>query len=251
MISDLLSAGQGKLATNWPTPERVPLICQHEAHVWVAHLDQPAALVEQFWFTLSDEERERADRFHFPLHRNRFVAGRGMLRLLLAEYLGCSAGEVDFIYGPGGKPALEEPGGLQFNLAHSHGAALFAFSQDALGVDLEAVRTTPERNSIARGFFAPGEYKRLEKLPEAEQQLAFLRCWTRKEAFLKTSGTGITAGLKEFEVSFETGRDPEILYGGEAACSLHHLEPSVGYVGALHICNPHPRLRCYHYQPEP
>lgn len=250
MIAEMLTAGQGRVATSWPVPERVPLLSQHEAHVWVASLDVPVSLVEQFWFILADEERQRADRFHFALHQNRFVAGRGILRCLLAEYLGCAAADVHFVYGAAGKPALGSPGLVEFNLAHSHGAGLFAFSQDALGVDIEAVRTTPERRLIARGFFAPGEVERLEQLPESEQQQAFLRCWTRKEAFLKTRGTGITAGLKAFEVTFEPGCEAEILGGREGLSSLHHLEPAVGYIGALHVANPHPRVRCYQYQPE-
>ena len=250
MIAEVLNAGQGKLATSWPATEEVPLLSQHEAHVWVAPLDQPAKLIEKLWFLLSEDERTRAGQFYFPLHRNRFVSGRGMLRCLLAEYLRCDPAELRFTYGISGKPSLGDAQGIEFNVAHSHGAGLFAFSGDSLGVDIEAVRTTPERALIARGFFASGEYERLEKLPEAEQQLAFLRCWTRKEAFLKTKGTGITAGLKSFEVAFEPGCEAAILRGGEDGASMHHLDPAVGYVGALFVQNPHPRLRCFHYRPE-
>ena len=238
-----------RLVIHWRTPEVVPLLCENEVHLWVADLRQPQPLLERVWEQLARDERERAERFRFGVHRDRYVAGRGMLRQLLASYLGSAPAEIELACEPAGKPRLAQVGGVEFNLAHCGDLAIYAFSPHPVGVDIEEVRLVPDYLEVAENFFAPGECARLRALDPSEQPEAFLRCWTRKEAWLKTSGAGIAEGLKTFEVSFEASAEPAVIRGGSEEGSLHHFDPAEGFVGAVHVMRPHPRLRCLQYSP--
>ncbi|PTX92719.1 4'-phosphopantetheinyl transferase [Opitutus sp. ER46] len=151
--------------------------------------DQARALAER----LSADERERAERFFFARDRRRFVVARGVLRVLLGRYLGAAAETVAFRYGTNGKPALAAPAAhLHFNLAHSEGQALYAFSGDSeVGVDLERIRELPDWESIASTCFGPQETARVQAAPAAERRLEFFQAWARQEAVLKASGVGL------------------------------------------------------------
>src|SRR5580698_4752919 len=102
-----------------------------EVHVWQWDLDVYSGDFDQYWEMLSTQERERAGKFRFELHRRRFVTGRGELRRLLSRYLGLSPSEVAIGYGSDGKPscAIQPPEWrICFNLSHSENAAALAIS---------------------------------------------------------------------------------------------------------------------------
>lgn len=224
-------------------------------HVWRARLDPPD---DSLMAVLSPEERERAARFHFERDRSRFAMGRGYLRALLGRYVGCAPEQIVFRYGQRGKPSLAaDATGLEFNAAHSHDVALFAFALGApVGVDVELVRPGPAEEGIADRFFSPLEAEALRSLPEAERREAFFRCWTRKEAFVKANGEGLTYGLDQFTVSLspdeparlvDVARDPR-----EAdAWSLHHVDPGDSYIGAVAVRGRVERLCLYGAPQEP
>ncbi|MDQ1723764.1 MAG: 4-phosphopantetheinyl transferase [Frankiaceae bacterium] len=164
---------------------------------------------------LSADERARSSRFRFTRDRGRYVSGRAELRRLLGARLGCGAAEVEFAYGPAGKPSI--PGtSLQFNASHSADVALFVVADgaDAVGVDIELPRPGFGGVDIARRFFAPGEVARLLALPAQQRDDAFLRCWTRKEALLKAHGGGLSLPLHDFEVSLEPAQPASIVQLG-------------------------------------
>jgi 4'-phosphopantetheinyl transferase len=167
--------------------------------VWVASLDRPPALLPSLAELLSPDERDRADRFVRRHDRERFVAGRAFLRLLLSRLVGSESAALRFAYGPNGKPALEAPADLAFNLAHSGGLAVCAVAagRSGLGVDVERVRPLGDLAGMARAAFAPGEAARIVSLPEPERLLAFFDAWTRKEALLKALGRGLGRPLGE------------------------------------------------------
>jgi 4'-phosphopantetheinyl transferase len=160
--------------------------------------------------TLSPDELERAGRFRFARDRRRFVAGRTILRRELSRRLDCTPGEITFAYGPYGKPAVD---GIAFNVSHSGGTALFAFTADAeLGVDVELhAHARADDDTVAERFFSPTEVASLREHPRGEQSAAFLRCWTRKEAFVKARGDGLSLPLHDFDVDFALGRGPALL----------------------------------------
>jgi 4'-phosphopantetheinyl transferase len=228
----------------WIRPPGSLALPHKEVHVWRANLDLDPIDLESLRATLSPDERARAARFHFPKDQQHFVAARGTLRTILARYLDHDPARLEFWYGPHGKPELAPGGdtdGLRFNLSHSQGLALYAFCRDrAIGVDLEKVRPYPDWEHIASRLFTLREVEALRLVPASSRDEAFLNCWTRKEAFVKARGGGLSLPLDRFEVSVNPGEpacllstagDPE-----EAACwSIRDLEPAPGYVAAVAV----------------
>lgn len=235
-----------------------------EIHLWSVRLDPPPARVAAVRRRLDAEETARADRFRFERHRRRFAVGRGAVRELLAAYLGVAPEAIRFGYGEKGKPFLAAPahGGaanLRFNLTNSHELALVAVATGVeLGVDVEHLRPMPDAEQIAERFFSPAERWALAAVAleeavgaggEAARDAAFFNAWTRKEAYLKAVGDGLTAALDRFDVTLAPGEPARLLAldgSAEAAArwSLFHLRPEAGYVGALAVPDPGPwRLR--------
>jgi 4'-phosphopantetheinyl transferase len=210
-----------------------------EVHLWQSKLDE--SLADCLKHLLSADEISRADRFHFAKDRNHFVAARGLLRTLLSTYSGINPEELEFSYAEKGKPSLNETqqGGINFNLAHSHGRAIYAFSHGReVGVDLEYIREELAGEEIAERFFSHREIEMLNGVPAELKKEAFFNCWTRKEAYIKARGEGLSMPLDEFDVS--------LVPGAPAALLLNHKEPEEvtrwtmrsitvpsGYVGAL------------------
>lgn len=180
---------------------------------------------------LSAEERDRAARFAFPRDRDRFVAGRARLRAILGGYLGEAPGAVRFRHGAWGKPEVDGP---SFNLSHSGDRAMLAVAWDVpVGADIEAVRVV--ESDLAQRAFAPGERRALAALPAEEQAAAFLRGWTRKEAYLKARGTGLSTELSSFEVTLGPD-DPRLLRcaSGEAGLwRIADVDLGPGVAGAV------------------
>ena len=214
-------------------------LAPEEVHLWQAALDD--RLAESVKHLLSADEISRADRFHFARDRNHFMAGRGFLRTLLSVYLGISPDELRFSYAEKGKPFLEEiqQAGLNFNLAHSHGMAIYALSQGrAIGVDLEYVREDLAGEKIAERFFSPREVEVLKKVPAELRKEAFFNCWTRKEAYIKARGEGLSMSLDDFDVSLGPGEPAALLLNQTEPAevtrwTMRSIPVPSGYVAAL------------------
>lgn len=185
-------------------------------HVWRACLDVEPPAQRRLSESLSQDECERAARFCFEKHRRRFTAGRGLLRSLLGKYLALSPDEIIFSYNKHGKPYLA-PGqtrsDLRFNLSHSDELALFAFTIGRdIGIDLERIRPKRSTRGIAESFFAPREVAALFALSDDQHTSAFFRCWTRKEAYIKAKGAGMSIPLDSFAVSLAPDAPAELLW---------------------------------------
>jgi len=208
-----------------------------EIHVWRAYLDSQEAVLHRFETTLSSDEKARANRFHFPRDRNSFVAARGVLRELLAKYVGRGPRGLQFDYGPQGKPSLRanpEENSVQFNVSHSHGLALLAFARGRhLGVDVELIRPEFAVDEIADRYFSPEEAMELRGLPPSLRAEAFFLCWTRKEAYIKARGEGLHIPLRSFHVSLTPGQPERLESADSSRWSLYSLRPDPRYVGAL------------------
>jgi 4'-phosphopantetheinyl transferase len=151
---------------------------------------------------LSRDEIERARRFQVASPRDQFVAGRGILRHLLAAYLGRDARALRFDYGPYGKPSLVDACGIDFSVSHSEDVLLIAVSNGyAIGVDVEHIREDVDHEDIAARYFAAEERTRLQSLPQGDRLRAFFCYWSRKEAVLKAVGAGLTNDLDAVEVA--------------------------------------------------
>ena len=240
----------------WELPRSRPALAACEAHVWRVRLDEPPRRVVRLLSVLSQEERERAKRFRFPKDRNHFIVARAVLRTILALYLNREPGELRFGYSPYGKPYLmreQNKYGLHFNLSHSHGLALLAVaSQRKIGVDVERIRSDVADEPIAEQFFSPQEVARLRSLPVALQAEAFFNCWTRKEAYLKARGVGLSLPLYQFDVSLAPGEPAALLetrIDAEEASrwSLRELLPGPGFAAALAVEGHDWRLKCWQW----
>jgi 4'-phosphopantetheinyl transferase len=217
---------------------------RNSIHIWRAALDQPQPRLDELWQTLAEDERQRAARFAFAHDRARFTAGRGMLRAILGRYLGVRPDQLRFDYGAAGKPTLaREFAGkdLHFNLSHSHGLALYALTPGrALGVDVERIRANVDVQQVARVAFAPAEAAELLALPATLRLQAFFACWTRKEAYIKARGEGLSLPGDQFQVSLAPGAPPKLLRTqwnlNEAShWSLYDLEAGQEYAAALAV----------------
>jgi 4'-phosphopantetheinyl transferase len=189
---------------------------------------------------LSPDENARAERFHFGEHRRAFVLGRGVLRTLLGGLLAMPPAQIPFAYGPKGKPGLADSSfPIRFNASNSGNFAVYAFTEGCdIGIDVEQVRPIPEIEHIAERFFAPQETSELMALPEQDRPQAFFNCWTRKEAYIKAVGDGLSVPLDSFRVTLRPGAAAEMLcLGGsiEAAknWTMHDFAPAPGFVGAI------------------
>lgn len=235
---------QPEFRDTWRGPPRVFSLEMGDVHVWRADLTSRTLSREHLLRSLSSDERLRASRFRFLKDRDHFVAARGALRSILGRYIGIEASRLQFVYGPHGKPRLAGAVGghrIEFNLAHSNGLGLVAVALSRpLGVDLERIRPDVAGEEIAERFFAPAEVRALRGLPQAKQDLAFFRCWTRKEAYIKARGEGLSMPLSRFCVSLSPGESPALLrVEGDPAeisrWSFRELAPGPGYVAALAV----------------
>ena len=230
------------MCSAWITPKAAPDLADDEVHVW--RLDLEDAVVDAA--CLSPDERGRAESIATERHRRHFVAGRFTLRCLLAQYLGCEPAGLAFAYGEHGKPALQD-GDLSFNMSHSHRMACYAVARArAVGVDVEWPRPGVAHEQIAERFFSLEEREALSAVVEGDKKAAFYNIWTRKEAYIKARGDGITAGLDTFGVSL--GAEAALVHSDEgqaelARWRLQALDPASGYVAAL-CAEGAWRLRC-------
>lgn len=205
-----------------------------EVHLWQGLLDQ----MPQSGAVLSSPEHGRAERLHRSQDRERFIAGRAWLRATLARYLDVAPQALCLIEGRHGKPLLAD-GSLHFNLSHSGGVALLAVCRASpVGVDVEAMQPMADCDAIARRHFAAAEVERWAALPAADRLAAFYRCWTRKEAYVKALGGGLSVPLDGFEVAFEPGAEPALrsVAGSAVAAavwSVWGIEPAPGFVAAV------------------
>ena len=186
------------------------------------------------------DERERAARFQFPEHRDRFIAGRGLLRELLGAYLNRPAAALRFAHGPRGKPMLagaDAGTGLCFNLAHSGGRALYVVAHREVGVDLECLDRVVSDAPVARRICTPREWVAFQALPAERFREAFFNCWTRKEAVAKALGGGLASGLQNLEVCFPDGESPDgrvsLWDASGRAWSVLNLPLDAGWSGAV------------------
>ncbi len=209
-----------------------------EVHVWHAELDVAPGALADLERTLEPAERERAGRFHRPLHRDRYVASRAALRRILGLTLGRAPESIRFGAGPHGKPRLEPPeADLRFNLSHAGGHALVAAATGReVGVDLEDPGREVEVDAIVRRFFGPAERAALLGLAEERRRAAFFQAWVRKEAWLKAMGRGLSGGLATHEVP----ADPRLVAApllspepGAAPWFLVRLDLVPGFSAAL------------------
>jgi 4'-phosphopantetheinyl transferase len=225
----------------WPQAPARPVLTEAEIHIWCADLDQPAV---DYAALLSVDEQARAQRFLLEQARQRFIAGRGMLRVILARYLGVLPQQVQIETRAAGKPALAAKAAQArccFNLSHSENLVLYAISLEReVGIDLEYMNPACDTNQLVEQFFSEAEKREWDSLPASQRLEAFFTGWTRKEAYLKARGEGLAFPLAAFSVGLAPGEPARLIEpnsGREEPASwrLQTLEPAPapGYAAAL------------------
>lgn len=243
----------------WLPPPADLKLDRGEVQVWRARLEPSPPLLSRLHAVLNPEEREKAARFVFPIHRERYVIARGVLRHILARYLPQRPSELIFEQNSYGKPSLRADvsggAGPHFNVSHSGGLALYAFSRDAeIGVDVEEARGDFATEDIAENFFSPREVRAFRETPPGERVEAFFNCWTRKEAYIKALGKGLSHPLDCFAVSLTPGLPARLLSdetdpAGVGDWTLLRLPIDTGYAAALAIRKRGLALKLYDWQP--
>lgn len=208
-----------------------------EIHLWRVPLEIDTRTQISYWRILSQDEKDRADRFKFVKDKVKFIAGRGALRILLAKYLCLEPQDVEISYWKNGKPQC--PTNIEFNLSNSGDWAVIGITlNELLGVDIELSERTIEFEKIGRRFFSPMEYSELLNSKEETIHTCFYNCWTRKEAFIKALGDGLSFPLDQFAVTCKPGVKPELIetlwdHSERYQWSLWGFKIGHNYIGAI------------------
>jgi 4'-phosphopantetheinyl transferase len=229
------------------------LLAEDEVHVWRTSLGQSASASARLQLILSSDELERARRFYFEPDFRRSVIGRGWLRLLLGRILDLPGESLRFEYDSSGKPRLiaTQEQRLQFSVSHSGSLILIAIAKGrAVGADVEKIRTDLDLDDVAARFFSIKENEHLGSLIGLGKYEAFFTCWTRKEAYLKARGVGLSVPLDQFDVSFLPNEEARLLEvrhdPGEARrWRLAPISVPTGYVASLAVEGSDWKLKCW------
>jgi len=244
--------------SSWRTPPESVILHNDEVHVWRSSLEMLPSHVKTLKRILSADELNRADRFYFQKDSDDFIAARGFLRSILSKYLGIEPGEILFCYGPYGKPEVAEKideKSLRFNVAHSHGLAIYAVTRGRnIGVDLEYLRPDLVVEDIAEQCVPPGETASFKAHPHHIRQRIFFTYWTRKEACLKALGVGLALDLNRVESSAAIAEPRNIhnideRYRKASLWTLKDLDAGSGYAAALAIEGHGLQLTCWNIDP--
>jgi 4'-phosphopantetheinyl transferase len=229
--------------TSSGVPVESPLtLDRSEVHLWRLNLETVGGAVEHWGPVLSGDEQTRAARFHHDKDRKCFMATRSALRQILGAYLKADPKLLSFTYSEKEKPSLAGPeaaSGIEFNVSHSGTLALLAFARGRMvGVDVEQTNRNIDTAAIATRFFSEAEQKQLASLPADQRTDAFFLCWTRKEAYIKATGKGLSLPLRQFDVSM-TPRDQNALLATRPDAvernrwSMRDIPVPAGYAAAL------------------
>ncbi len=231
--------------SSWQSCAQPNPLEEGEVHLWIAPLAVVPDKLIFFKSILSDDEQERVKRFHQKVDAERFMSGRGTLRSLLGAYLAMEPNRLEFAYDTFGKPRLTRPTGkaafISFSVSHCEDCGLLGFvRRHRIGVDLERIRLDLDVEDLARRFFSMNEFHKLCALPVDQRKEAFYCGWTRKEAYLKARGQGLSFGLDRVEVSLAPDEPAMILSAADdpdisQRWAVQHLLPRPGYVGAATV----------------
>jgi 4'-phosphopantetheinyl transferase len=214
-------------------------MCAGQVHVWRGRIDVAGLDLERYARTLSPDEFDRAGRFIHSRDRDRFVAARGFLRVVLGAYLGRPARAIRFQYGRCGKPALAgTPGEIGFNLSHSGDWALCAVAPARwVGADVERIRAEVAADDLM-GVFSSDERAQMDAMTGTERTEAFFAGWTQKEAISKALGCGLSNPLDRLEVALRPNGAPRLVRAPDWPVQRWWtiaVSPERGYAGAIAV----------------
>jgi 4'-phosphopantetheinyl transferase len=241
----------------WSNAPESLFLRPEEVHIWRVGLMQSETVIAHCREVLPADELDRAGRFYFERDRRRFAVSHAMVRHVLGRYLALGPQELRFVLGAKGKPELATQCNslrLKFNLSHSGEFALMGVSINlTMGIDIEEIRPDFGTQEIAERFFSRYEVATFLSLPQHQRAEAFFYCWTRKEAYIKAQGDGLSLPLDSFDVTFAPGTEPALLRVAEdpnevARWKLYDINPGPGYKAALMIEGNQHHLQYFDWQ---
>lgn len=208
-----------------------------QVHIWLVTTKN--YLASNFADYLDEQEKQRAQSFKFNRDRDCFIGSHAALRILLGKYCNCAPKTIAYKYNAHRKPILADEQKIQFNLSHSRDLAIIAISKNhPIGIDIEYMQKKDILCDLAQRFFSPQEYAEYLSLPDAQKTAGFYNCWTRKEAFVKALGIGITCPLKSFTVNMDPTKSAKVLLtdnnqGKTDQWKLFGFNPTTDYCAAV------------------
>jgi 4'-phosphopantetheinyl transferase len=210
-----------------------------DIHVWTLRTAASRNVIAEFEGILAPDEKRRAAQFRLGRPRESYILTRAILRYLLGSYLGQRPASIQLEYRANGKPALVPDAGIRFNVTHSGDMAALALTNCCdIGIDLEQLRPLPEFDQIAASFFCSEEIAEINLPSGEERERAFFNCWTRKEAYVKASGVGLSRPLKSFRVTVKASTPVRLVFlddeiNASRSWTLHDLQLGSDYASAI------------------
>jgi len=247
-----VKAGNMDRKKHWAIPSSDLSLSENQVHAWRVFLNAPLGVRNRLERILGEDERIRASRFYFESDQHRWIIARGALRMLISRYLHLQPEKLLFASNEYGKLALApfHERKLEFNLSHSRDIALYVLTVERqVRVDVEYMRDDIAYDELAKVSFSPNERTILRSLPQAAKREAFFNCWTRKEAYIKARGLGLSLPLHLFDVSIRPSEPVALLASREDPCevsrwTLLNLYPGMGYAAALAVEGTGWQLHC-------
>jgi 4'-phosphopantetheinyl transferase len=233
----------------WLPSPREPILDENDVHVWLANLDLPESTLFEMLPLLSGEEHRRRSKIVHKKDRDRFVASHGILRLILARYLSIPPCEICFETTAKGKPRIGNRHSLRFNLSHSAELALYALDNgDDVGIDLERLRNGFVYDEIVENFLSASEKEKLDAIGAGRRETAFYLTWTRKEAYAKAIGDGLSASMNSFDVFADpSGSGGRVWLKNE--WSIYSFCPKEEFIGAIATKKTNLKLSFWEWNP--
>ena len=228
----------------WCSPPAHLTLQDREVHVWRLNLNGRESYVRELRHTLSSDEKDRAEKFRFDRDRTSYIVRHSVLRSILSLYTNTAPKQLKFFEGSHGKPEITlspDQSTVRFNLSDSRDAALIAVTRGRqIGIDIEYIQKDFEWKEIVDRFFSPREVAMIQAFPAELREEAFFRCWTRKEAYIKARGQGLSIPLNQFDVSVVPGEPPRLSFPNNDAPDstrwfFQELAPCPNYVAALAV----------------
>lgn len=238
---------------DWETVFKRPYLHKDEIHLWKLQISKFKPYYEDFWNTLSESEKEKANKFRFNKDKICNVLARGVLKKLLYSY--CNTNSLFIQYTKYNKPYINDLNNVRFNISHSKNYIIIAIAKNIdLGVDVEFINKNAVHEDVSKSFFSTEEQYELSMLKDSEKTEGFYRCWTRKEAFIKALGTGLSFPLDKFVVSLHPYK-AELLKtkwdeNEKKQWLLKSFTPNPDYVGAIATKAKKVKIRLLKYQLE-
>lgn len=225
----------------WKSTKIKPKLKEGQIHLWRINISQLKPSIEKYWNILTEDEKIKAKKFRFKKDFNCSVIARGVLRELLGLYLNEAPNRLIFNYSSYKKPILEHPNLIKFNVSHSNNSIIIAITKSTeVGVDVEFIKSNMEFDDIAASFFSNKEIQQLNTLNKKNRAIGFFNCWTRKEAFIKAEGSGLSFPLNKFSVSLKPNSKVELLetkwdFNEKKLWTLKSFNPYPDYIGAVAV----------------